>query len=185
MTHELQLNSRMWRKCIFRVQEVVGLTEKECRACLLLSLLLLVGAAVRYIPKSPILFDDAYYAELDAEFNRLTARADSFDRALFDPRQEMNLDAQESPDSDAINLNTATRTQLEQLPRIGPAIAGRIIRLRERLGKFMDVSDLLMVQGIGEKTLHGIRHAVTLRDTTQTKDSTTENSGGPAAEDAY
>lgn len=183
MTHELQWNSRMWHRFIFRIQEVVGLTEKECRACLLLSLLLLVGAAVRYIPKSPILFDDAYYAELDAEFNRLTARADSFDRALFEPPQEMNLDAPEPPDPDAIDLNTATRAQLEQLPRIGPAIAGRIIRLRERLGKFMDVVDLLMVQGIGEKTLSGIRHAVTVRDTTQIKDSTTENSAETDAGD--
>ncbi len=173
----------MWHRFIFRIQEVVGLTEKECRACLLLSLFLLVGAAVRYIPKSPILFDDAYYAELDAEFNRLTARADSFDRALLEPQQEMNLDAPEPPDPDAIDLNTATRAQLEQLPRIGPAIAERIIRLRERLGEFMDVADLLMVQGIGEKTLSGLRHAVTVSERTHMKDSTAVNGDGTVAAD--
>ena len=51
------------------------------------------------------------------------------------------------------NLNTATADQLEQLPRIGPTMAERILDYRTAHGPFKHVEDLTLVQGIGEKTL--------------------------------
>jgi len=64
-----------------------------------------------------------------------------------------------APGDDRINLNTADQAALETLPRIGPAIAERIIAWREENGRFQSVDDLLAVPGIGEKLLEGIRDA--------------------------
>lgn len=52
-----------------------------------------------------------------------------------------------------LNLNTATATELEQLPRVGPALAGRIVAYRQANGGFRRPADLTNVRGIGEKTL--------------------------------
>jgi competence protein ComEA len=56
-----------------------------------------------------------------------------------------------------IDLNTADQSTLETLPRIGPALAERIIAWREENGRFQSVDDLLAVPGIGEKLLEAIR----------------------------
>lgn len=61
---------------------------------------------------------------------------------------------------DLIDLNTADQAALETLPRIGPALAERIIAWREENGRFQSVDDLLAVPGIGEKLLEAIREGV-------------------------
>jgi competence protein ComEA len=50
----------------------------------------------------------------------------------------------------ALNLNTATRAQLEALPGIGPVLASRIIEFREKKGGFRRIEELLAVPGISE-----------------------------------
>ncbi|GAT73386.1 competence protein ComEA helix-hairpin-helix repeat protein [Microbacterium sp. HM58-2] len=64
------------------------------------------------------------------------------------------------PADGRIDLNTADQAALETLPRIGPALAERIIAWREENGRFQSVDDLLAVPGIGEKLLAGIRDGV-------------------------
>lgn len=59
-----------------------------------------------------------------------------------------------------VDLNTADLAALDTLPRIGPAIAQRIIDWREEHGRFTSVDDLLAVPGIGEKLLAGLRDLV-------------------------
>ena len=51
-----------------------------------------------------------------------------------------------------LNLNAATEAQLEALPGIGAATAGRIIEYRKKNGGFKKVEDLMNVKGIGEKS---------------------------------
>lgn len=61
-----------------------------------------------------------------------------------------------------VNLNTADEAALETLPRVGPALAARIIQWREANGGFTAVEDLMSVSGIGEKTFEGLKDLVTL-----------------------
>ncbi len=65
-----------------------------------------------------------------------------------------------APGDGVIDLNTADQTALETLPRIGPALAQRIIEWRAENGRFRSVDDLLAVPGIGEKLLAGVREKV-------------------------
>lgn len=65
-----------------------------------------------------------------------------------------------APTDDLVDLNNADQAALETLPRIGPALAERIIAWREENGRFQSVDDLLAVPGIGEKLLAGIRDGV-------------------------
>lgn len=60
-----------------------------------------------------------------------------------------------------VSLSTASAEQLETLPRIGPAMAARIIAWRTANGGFSSVDDLLKVSGIGARTLAGLRDLVT------------------------
>jgi competence protein ComEA len=64
--------------------------------------------------------------------------------------------------SGKVNLNTATAEQLETLPRVGPALAQRILDWREANGRFSAIDDLLGVTGIGAKTFEGLRELVTV-----------------------
>lgn len=59
-----------------------------------------------------------------------------------------------------IDLNTATKEQLDTLPRVGPAMADRIIAWRSENGRFTSVDDLLSVPGIGDKMLAALRDLV-------------------------
>lgn len=59
-----------------------------------------------------------------------------------------------------IDLNSADQAALETLPRIGPALAQRIIEWRDENGRFRSVDDLLAVSGVGEKLLAGVRDKV-------------------------
>ena len=65
-------------------------------------------------------------------------------------------------DGGLINVNTADAAALETLPRIGPALAERILEWRATNGNFSSVEQLLDVAGIGDKTLEGFRDRVTL-----------------------
>lgn len=56
-----------------------------------------------------------------------------------------------------VDLNTASHVELLQLPRVGPALADRIIERRETEGPFTSIEELLAVPGIGEITLTDLR----------------------------
>lgn len=51
-----------------------------------------------------------------------------------------------------VNINEADEGQLALLPRVGPALAIRIIEHRKENGPFEAPEDLMLVRGIGEKT---------------------------------
>lgn len=61
-----------------------------------------------------------------------------------------------------ISINRAGDKQLEELPGIGPALAGRIIAWREANGGFKSKNDLLKVSGVGDSILAGFIDLITL-----------------------
>jgi competence protein ComEA len=61
-----------------------------------------------------------------------------------------------------ININTATAAELEALPRIGPAIAQRIVDYRTEHGFFQKIEDIQNVTGIGPATFTAIQDLITV-----------------------
>jgi competence protein ComEA len=70
--------------------------------------------------------------------------------------------AQQPAKSNLINLNSATATDLELLPGVGPVLAKRIIDFRKSHGGFLNVQGLLEVKGIGDKIFKEISAHVTV-----------------------
>jgi len=56
-----------------------------------------------------------------------------------------------------ISINSASASELEGLPGVGPAIAARIVSYRETNGPFTSIDALGDVSGIGEAILGSIR----------------------------
>ena len=61
-----------------------------------------------------------------------------------------------------INLNTASATELESLPGIGPSKAQEIIEYREKNGKFEVVEELIKVSGVGKNLYEELKNLVTV-----------------------
>lgn len=77
--------------------------------------------------------------------------------ALFRPAQVLRDGEQlfiplQATDTPLVSLNSASQTQLETLPGVGPVMAERIAAARP----FHRIEDLLLVSGIGDKTFQRI-----------------------------
>ena len=56
-----------------------------------------------------------------------------------------------------VNINTADKELLTQLPGIGPVTADIILKYRKDNGQFKSVDELTKVKGIGNKTLEKLK----------------------------
>lgn len=87
-------------------------------------------------------------------------------RVLFDGEQIIvgnhQLQPNSSSQSGKVNLNLATSSQLEQLPGIGPVIAGRILQHRDENGPFRQISDIQQVAGIGDVIYSKIKDQISV-----------------------
>lgn len=62
----------------------------------------------------------------------------------------------------AVNLNTATATDLDGIKGIGPSKAKAIIDYRSKNGSFKSVEDLKNVKGFGEKSIAKLKGELTV-----------------------
>lgn len=64
-------------------------------------------------------------------------------------------------DAAPVDMDAATEAQIESLPRVGPALARRIVANRDSLGPFGSLTALHRVRGIGPATLKLLAPRVT------------------------
>ncbi|NLJ60059.1 MAG: ComEA family DNA-binding protein [Firmicutes bacterium] len=65
-------------------------------------------------------------------------------------------------DPGKVNINTATASQLQELPGIGQTLAERILEFRTANGRFERPEDLMRVSGIGEKKYRDLKDSITV-----------------------
>lgn len=73
-----------------------------------------------------------------------------------------SLQAGSKSSDQKININTAQAEELQKLPRVGPAIAQRIIDYRKENGNFKRIEDIMKVRGIGEKVFEQLKGLITV-----------------------
>lgn len=61
-----------------------------------------------------------------------------------------------------VNLNTASETELTNVPGIGPSKAKDIIKFKEENGSFNSIDDLKKIKGIGDKTFEKLKSHFTI-----------------------
>ncbi|MCL1893198.1 MAG: helix-hairpin-helix domain-containing protein [Holophagaceae bacterium] len=61
-----------------------------------------------------------------------------------------------------VNINTATRTELMQIPKIGEKMADQIVEFRKAHGPFKKIEEIMNVRGMGEKTFLSIKPFLTV-----------------------
>ena len=81
--------------------------------------------------------------------------------------------AADGQNAGVVNINTAGAEQLQLLPRVGPALAERIIEFRESHGPVGSVDELVAVKGIGESSLAKLEPYVAVEGATTLSDKVT------------
>lgn len=129
----------------------MNLTNDESRALTFLAGLLILSAAVR-------LFGVPEPSEPPAGALDLAAHVEATRAAVDDAaRAETPL----AP-GERLDPNRAPAIELDRLPRIGPALARRIVEDREENGPFRSVDDLARVRGVGDAMVESLREHLDL-----------------------
>ena len=126
------------------------------RAALLLSALALAGASVRYV------LAPGAAAPGDVQ---LLAAVDTPPHAVDGGLQQMARTAarlvRPLGPGDLVDVDRANVTEITRLPRVGPALALRIVAWRTEHGAFGSLERLDSVPGIGPRLLETLRPFVT------------------------
>lgn len=132
-----------------RVLDWLALTKTEKNVILFLIVTLLVGAGIRlYQETFPGVSQFDYHAS-DSTFVALSVGSEDSSRTVRDDT------------FGALNINTATKEQLMDLPGVGEVTAERIIQYRKEKGAFSTVNDLRAIKGISKKKLERLRPLIT------------------------
>ena len=76
---------------------------------------------------------------------------------------ELTNEQSEEKQNEKININTATQTELETLPGIGPSTSLKIVNYREENGKFKAIEDIKEVSGIGDAKYENIKDLICVK----------------------
>ncbi len=68
----------------------------------------------------------------------------------------------------AVDINTATKEELQTLSGVGPEKAQAIIDYRTENGPFKTTDDLTKVRGFGEKTVENLKPSISVSSETKT-----------------
>lgn len=158
---------------------MIYFTRQEQRIIILLGVVILLGTGVLLIKR----FQPGWIMRLsmgkpdfDVEEGQKSPRLEGGASASTDqPAEEGQPDQERRSDTAAeaarekvkvniskVNINTASREELESLPRIGPALSQRIIDYRQKHGTFKSIDELMNVSGIGNATLQRLRDSITV-----------------------
>jgi competence ComEA-like helix-hairpin-helix protein len=134
-----------------------GLTPSEKKGILVIVGVITLAAIIRILNPFVIKSNPYDYHASDSTFTRISLTQ------YVKPPEHKEKTARELKSEtknllpSSVDLNLAAKSDLVKLPRIGPAIAQRIIDYRTKYGTFKSLDELKNVKGIGTKTFENIR----------------------------
>jgi len=145
-------------------------TQSERQALLFLASVALLGAGWRTLRATAA--PEPTVAEREALLGQIgivdSVRARSH-------RKPGRASSARTANADAIvDVNVATAAELEALPRIGPALAARIVAHRDSVGAFGSIEALERVRGIGPAMAKALAPRVTFSTSRRPTDAATD-----------
>jgi comEA protein len=158
---------------LFSYFQSFGFTRNEIKVIALLGTTFLLGLAIRYYNSSPLpantsrkgidyTVPDSIFEARAKKSTQILPRGISYHDSSEITFLGTQLPKGKSPKS-IININTAGRPELMQLPGIGNAYAERIIAYRKEHGPFSTLDELQKVKGIGKKRLEQLKPFATMK----------------------
>ena len=133
-------------------------TPQERMALGVVALLLTAGVGARMLRSGP----PSAEVSADAQSARADAGAASLRAAVEDSVEREEARRRPLAAGERIDPNTASADELDRLPKVGPALAARIVAHRARTGPFRTLGDLDAVSGVGPSLLETVAPHVTL-----------------------
>jgi comEA protein len=176
----------MKRRLFFWLEKLKISRNERVAVSVLMLLLLLFATANALLPQRQP-YDEAYYAEIEQVFRERSRMIQQKEEAILERyrpvaegdkqvamvadtvmRDSLEAGRPDSGDGQSqnrskININTAGASELQKLPGIGPAYAGRIIAYRQKNGPFSTYDQLLEIKGIGKKRLEKLLPFIQLK----------------------
>ena len=146
---------------LHRLQQRLSITRNEAVTLLTLTGLFGLGLIVRHVQQHSMPIPPGAYEEVDRLFEEMSSdlrarESEIPDSTRFASTGSAPSDGRNSP-AGPLDLNLASASELESLPRIGPKTAQAIVAFRLKRGHFRSVDELDAVKGIGPKTLDLLR----------------------------
>lgn len=156
-------------------------TPAERQVLLFLAAVAVIGGGVRAVGTRTLARDVARAEQGPAPSTDLATRALDAQIAAVDSARRRQHETQSTPRSRSsrtpkrptlsrgrvpapvlsVDVNDASAAELERLPRVGPALAARIVAWREQHGPFVSLESLRHVRGIGPATARLLAPLVT------------------------
>jgi comEA protein len=150
-------------------------TRQEQRFVLFLIGTFLIGLGTGYFRKARLAKQKSdWYASDSMMISEFRQRAQQYPDSLSVESQEIasvskaveRITVSKAKLVGKININSAGEEELTALPRIGPAMARRIVEYRDREGMFKTAEEIKKIKGIGDATFEKIKNHITVRPDT-------------------
>jgi competence ComEA-like helix-hairpin-helix protein len=136
-----------------RIAEWFALTGSERKIFIFLAAVLLCGACIK-------LFQEMFPSGERFDYNVSDSVFISLGNAKIDSTA-LSIGPSSGPEKKSkLNINTASREELMELPGVGRVTAERIIEYRKLKGRFEKIEGLLDVKGIGRVKLERLRQMI-------------------------
>lgn len=153
-----------------------GLTQKEQKALIFFSIIVLIGLSVSYVKsihnRKKITIEATQIPAQKTDVNQTSTQEktniNKNNGAGLEPAPTNNIDSK-------ININTSTQDELMELKGIGEKRAEAIIKYRQTQGSFQTIEEIKNISGIGDKIFENIKEDITVGSVVKTNKTPTKN----------